>query len=408
MTHGVEADKVEDGSDPDVPVLELLSDQAVPDAAAPLLVTAHGRPLGVLPLDTPDPRSAASALFAEELRSHREEGAEPTCTWMHALGSHRPAVTVVVATTGDRPRQLRVLIEALLAQSYAPLQVMVVDNRPGSWSREDALVDHPDVSVHEESRRGVSAARNSGLAAATTPVVLYLDDDVIPGRDWAGWLTAALFTTPETACATGLILPLETRTAGQRLLEEWGGFAKGFVRKVHRYPSPEPQHPLYPYLPGLYGSGANAGFRADALRALGGYDEVLGAGTLAHGGEDLAVQMNVVVSGYDLVYEPGAVVWHRHRASEREWTRQLFWYGTGLCAAMLQQASRSGAERRAIIRRVPAAAVHAFSSKSVKNAGRSADYPKKLVVMELLGLAWGPVALWRSRRLDARSRRGTP
>jgi GT2 family glycosyltransferase len=386
--------------DVDVPVLEMLDSAAVPDAAAALLVTAHGHPIGLLELEAGDPRAAATRLFGAEIAAHQIE--QPgVCSWRHQL-PEPPPVTVVVPTIGDRPGPLRALLEALLAQTYSPLTVLLVDNRPGTWDRS-GLPTNDRIAVLDVAKPGVSAARNAALEAVSTAITLFLDDDVVPSADWAGWLTAALHATPGTTCATGLILPLETRTRGQQLLEEWGGFDKGFTRQVHRHPTPDPVSPLHPYQPGLYGSGANVGFWTDRLRALGGYDEVLGAGTLAHGGEDLAVQLHVVVSGDDLVYEPAAVVWHRHRASYRDWQRQLFWYGAGLSAAMLRRAGRSAEERREILRRIPAAATHARSPGSTKNTRRTRSYPRRLVLVELGGMAFGPVALWRSKRAEKRS-----
>lgn len=372
--------------DPDLPVLDLLADRPVPEATAPILVTAHGRPLGFVPEGERDPRGWARQAYG----TPQDEG-----SWQDRLGDRRPAATVVVATTGDRPGPLNVLLKALLDQTYAPLEVLVVDNRPGDWDRSGLLSDRR-IRVVEQPVRGVSAARNAGLAATTTPLVLYLDDDVVPSPDWAGWLVAALHTTPETACATGLILPLDTRTEGQRLLEQWGGFGKGLERTLHQHPHPSPPGPLYPYQPGAYGSGASVGFWADALRQLGGYDEVLGAGTPARGGEDLMVQMTVVLSGRHLAYEPSSVVWHRHRASKSEWTRQLFWYGAGLSATMIRRALASPRDFTAILVRLPAAVRHAFSSSSTRNVHRTAEYPRSLVLVEVLGMLLGPVALVRS------------
>ncbi len=394
-------------SEPALPVLDLFADGPVPDAAAPLLVTAHGYPLGLLPQDCTDPRQQGLTLFTDALRQHQAEAPGSPCGWKLELGDRRPGATVVITTIGDQSEGLRRVVDQLLEQTYDPLQVVVVDNRPGRWSRAGCLPDSPRVQIVEERFPGISAARNAGLAAATTPIVLFLDDDVIPGPDWAGWLVAALHTTPDTVCATGLILPLEIRTRGQRLLEEWGGYAKGLHRQVHRHPCPEPPHPLYPYLPGIYGSGANVGFWAERLRSLGGYDETLGAGTPTFGGEDLAMQMDVVLRGHDLVYEPAAVIWHRHRASMSDWRRQLFRYGAGLSAAMLRRAGRSADDRREILRRVPAAVQHAISPTSRKNERRSGDYPRALVLVELIGMAYGPIALVRSRRRLRRHTGGT-
>lgn len=400
LMHPRREDLPDQALDPSLPVLEMLSADPPPKATAPLLVTAHGTPIGFVPEDDPDPRAAAEAAFAEALALHRAE--KRPCSWQAVLGSDRPAVTVAVSTIGERPGPLNVLLQSLLAQTYAPLEVVVVDNRPGTWDHDDLLKSRR-VRVVEEPVKGLSAARNRGIASAVTPIVLLLDDDIMPAPDWAGWLVAGLHATEETACVTGLILPLDTRTAGQRLLEEWGGYGKGLERKVHQHPHPNPPSVLYPYQPGAFGSGASVGFWTDAVRELGGFDEALGAGTPAHGGEDLAMQMNVVLSGKHLVYEPRSVVWHRHRATEKEWQRQLFWYGAGLSAAMLRQALSSPRHLLALVRRFPAGIRHMTSKDSVRQANRSSSYPRKLVVTEWLGILVGPFALLRS--VVERSRR---
>lgn len=379
--------------EPELPVLEMLTASAVPHATAPLLVTAHGIPLGFVPVGEDDPRGYAAAHYGDALEQHR--GERRPCSWQAVLGDDRPAATVAVSTTGDRPGPLNVLLQALLKQTYEPLEIVVVDNRPGTWDHTD-LITSRRIRIVEEPVKGLSAARNRGITAAVTPIVLLLDDDIVPSPDWAGWLVAGLHATANTACVTGLILPLDTRTAGQRLLEEWGGYSKGLHRKVFQHPHPAPPGPLYPYQPGAYGSGASIGFWTDAVRALGGFDEALGAGTPAHGGEDLAMSMNVVLSGRDLVYEPRAVVWHRHRATEREWQRQLFWYGVGLSAAMVRRALASPRDLLAILRRTPAGLWHLLSDESERQSHRSPDYPRKLVVTEMLGVLAGPVALLRS------------
>ena len=87
---------------------------------------------------------------------------------------------------------------------------------------------------------------------------------------------------------------------------------------------------LYPYSAGIFGTGANFAVDRDLLMGLGGFDETLGAGTPAGGGEDLDAFVRVLRAHRSLVYEPSAVVWHRHRADPGAQRRQLFSYGTGL------------------------------------------------------------------------------
>ena len=89
-----------------------------------------------------------------------------------------PLVTAVV-TTFDRPELARRSIGSVLAQTYAPLQVVVVEDGSDSgfegWLR-DAGLDRVNYVRHSENR-GLAAARNTGLDLARGDYVAYLDDD---------------------------------------------------------------------------------------------------------------------------------------------------------------------------------------------------------------------------------------
>src|SRR5205823_5518251 len=61
-----------------------------------------------------------------------------------------------------------------------------------------------------------------------------------------------------------------------------------------------------------------------------GFDPALGAGSPARGGDDLAAFFDVIAAGHRLVYEPTAVVRHRHRADYDSLRRQAYSYGVGL------------------------------------------------------------------------------
>jgi glycosyltransferase involved in cell wall biosynthesis len=90
-----------------------------------------------------------------------------------------PEAVTVVIPTHNRRELLRRTLNSVRAQQGVDLRVIVVDDggRDGTTDALNAL-DHPDVRVvrHEQSR-GVSAARNAGLAQVTTPWVAFVDDD---------------------------------------------------------------------------------------------------------------------------------------------------------------------------------------------------------------------------------------
>ncbi|MEU7941507.1 glycosyltransferase family 2 protein [Microbispora bryophytorum] len=100
-----------------------------------------------------------------------------------------PAVTVVIPTIG-RPS-----LAATLAAVGAGPEIVVVDDRPGE--SPEPLPVPGRVRVLRSGGRGPAAARNAGWRAATTPWVVFLDDDVVPGPGWARALTDDLARLPD-------------------------------------------------------------------------------------------------------------------------------------------------------------------------------------------------------------------
>jgi glycosyltransferase involved in cell wall biosynthesis len=90
----------------------------------------------------------------------------------------QPGVTVIIPTLNRQALLLRTL-HSVLAQTGVQLFVVVVDDGgdDGTDDAVQALGDPRLLLIRHETRRGVSAARNSGLAVATTEWVAFVDDD---------------------------------------------------------------------------------------------------------------------------------------------------------------------------------------------------------------------------------------
>jgi hypothetical protein len=73
-------------------------------------------------------------------------------------------------------------------------------------------------------------------------------------------------------------------------------------------------------------------FRREALVEIGGFDPATGAGTPAMGGDDLSAFFGVIDCGWQLVYEPSAVIRHTHHREESSLRGQAYGYGVGLGA----------------------------------------------------------------------------
>jgi histidinol-phosphate phosphatase family protein len=101
-----------------------------------------------------------------------------------------PRYDVVIPTIG-RP-SLSMLVHALAAGSGpAPANVVVVDDRPGAPEPLDLHGVGPSgARVVSSGGRGPAAARNVGIAVTDSEWICFLDDDVLPPRDWRRRLAA--------------------------------------------------------------------------------------------------------------------------------------------------------------------------------------------------------------------------
>jgi glycosyltransferase involved in cell wall biosynthesis len=254
-----------------------------------------------------------------------------------------------------------------------------------------------DVRYTRENRPGLAVAHNHGLRFVDSPVVAFTDDDVVVDRWWLTSVAAAFHANPGAAAVTGFIAPDELETPTQVLLERHGAFGKGALRRVYDLRENRPADTLFPFTAGQLGSGANMAFRTDALRDVGGFDPSLGTGTPAKGGDDLAALFSMVAAGHQVIYEPGAMVRHRHHHEPAALAKQSFGYGVGLGAFLTGAAL---AHPRLVLdtaRFVPHGVRYAFSGSSARNKGRFDGWPKGLAWRERAGLALGPLAYARSR-----------
>jgi mycofactocin glycosyltransferase len=228
----------------------------------------------------------------------------------------RPDDVTVVIPVRDRAPELARLLAALRADpSTAGVPVIVVDD----GSTEPVVAEGTTVLRHAASR-GPAAARNTGLRAASTATVAFLDSDCVPRPGWLDLLAPHL-DDPRLAVVAPRIVGLPAAQP------TWLTPYEDAVSALDMGERPAAVRPLsaVSYVP----SAALLVRRA----ALGdGFDESMPVA------EDVDLVWRLAAAGWRVRYEPAALVAHEHPAAPWAWLRRRAFYGTG--AALL--AARHG------------------------------------------------------------------
>lgn len=251
-----------------------------------------------------------------------------------------PVLPSVIVCTRDRAPDLRRCLHSILASKTRWREVIVVDQSvdddTASVVAGLALKD-AGVRYIRTAQTGLSAARNEGARLATSSLLMFTDDDCevadswlqewpgLFGSDRALGIGFGRVTTPEFDPRHGHI-PHFIPTDGER---SYG--LKLFRRGAEHV-----------------GMGANMVVRREAWAAVGGFDEVLGAGSTFPAAEDIDLALRVVRSGYRLIHTNRAVVVHHGYREARDASRLARGYATAT-AAMYVKHVRCGERGSAVL-----------------------------------------------------------
>jgi GT2 family glycosyltransferase len=386
----VDAGSIEDGA----------AIQVEPGERLWIEVTCEGRVVGVVDARAGDDGFSAPTL--DKINAAIGD-AEPSPDKTLA-DEDLPRASVIVPTLCRNPDELVRLVESLLGLDYPEFEIILVDNRSNTSTPLPEFPGGDRVKVFEEPRTGASAARNMGIAMATGEVLAFTDDDATVDPNWLRAIGERFANDNEIEGMGGLVLPMILETPAQLWFEEfYGGFSPSFHFEKLSMKLLQDSDKMFPYAVGRFGAGCNMAYRRSTLLRLGGFDVEIGGGTLARGGEDVSVAIQLVVHGGTFAYEPAAVVRHTHRRTEEEFMRQVFNYGVGLTATYSAMIARDPRHLSAMLRRVPVGVRHLVRSPKQRSPSAAPSYPQRALAYQILGMLYGPLAYVRSVSKTRRS-----
>jgi glucosyl-dolichyl phosphate glucuronosyltransferase len=209
---------------------------------------------------------------------------------------------VICVYTEDRWDQICAAVQSVREQSLPCAEIIVVvDYNRGLYERLVAAM--PDVSVVENTdAKGLSGARNTGLARARGEFIAFLDDDATAHADWLKFINDS-FENPAITGVGGLTLP-NWETARPWWMPEEFFWVVG-CNYLGMPPSGAPVRNLL---------GGNMSFRREVFELVDGFQSGIGrtAGGRPLGCEEteFCIRLRQRSPAAVLIMDHRAMIWH--------------------------------------------------------------------------------------------------
>lgn len=226
-----------------------------------------------------------------------------------------PRVSVVLPTHGRRTSLLRVL-HALSHQSIgvSAFEVIVIcdGDVDGSVATCRAFASQAlyRLRVFEQSNQGPAVARNCGVAAACAPLIVFIDDDVVPDKNLIATHVAA-HEGQDMCVAMGPLLP-----PSDFRLNPWGTWEERVLCRQYGDMTRGRWSPTYRQF-----YTGNASVLKKHVVEAGGFDPSY------RRAEDVELALRLHDHGLHFVFLPEARGWHYVQRTLASWLKMPFAYG---------------------------------------------------------------------------------
>lgn len=216
-----------------------------------------------------------------------------------------PLKLSVVIPAYNAAHTIQACIAALQNQSHSELlhEIIVVDN--GSTDNTAAVARQTGASVIYQLKKGAAAARNAGIEAATGEIICVTDADCRPVTNWLAEVSAPLRANSGIAACKGTYRTNQTQLVARFVQLEY----------EDKYDLLRPQKTID------FIDTYSAAYRREVLLQNGGFDENV------FYVEDQELSFRLASRGYQMVFQPTAVVYHLHAASLTSYARKKFFIG---------------------------------------------------------------------------------
>ncbi len=219
------------------------------------------------------------------------------------MASRVPSLSVVIAAH-NAAETLDKCMVALSQQTVAhdEYEIVVVDD--GSGDGTAAIAARHGAIVIRQAHAGRASARNAGIAAARGDIVLFTDADCEPAPEWIARMVGPL-QDPGIAGVRGAYRSLQTSWTAR------------FVQLEYEDRYDYTARSRYIDFVETYA----AAYRREVLLSSGGFDPELPYD------EDQELSFRLAEAGCRMVFNPEALVYHRHPENWWSYALRKYWIG---------------------------------------------------------------------------------
>jgi O-antigen biosynthesis protein len=228
-----------------------------------------------------------------------------------------PKVSVVVCVYNGE-RTMDACLSSLEKINYPNYEVIVVNDGSTDGTRHIAE-GYDSIRLINQENKGLSEARNVGIAAATGEIIAFTDADCMADTDWLAQLVACFQRSEFAAVGGPNLTPPDD----------------SFVASCVAVSPGAPTHVLLDDEVAEHIPGCNMAFRREALEAIDGFDPIFRAA-----GDDVDLCWRLQNKGYQIGFSAAAVVWHFRRNTIRDYIKQQRGYGKAETMLFFKHPSR--------------------------------------------------------------------
>lgn len=212
----------------------------------------------------------------------------------------RPSVSLVVPTL-NAADEIGILLDAILAQTVCPDEILVIDSSSDDATRE-VVSSYFDrgvaLSVVSRAEFNHGATRHFGFERTSGELTLFMTQDAVPSNSrYIEHLIAPLIDDFTIGLVSGRQLPKQDARRFEQLVREFNYPELPSIRDFNDLPQLG--------IKTFFASDVCSAYRRSYYMQCGGFDSV-------NTNEDMLMASRLIARGYKVAYQPSAAVYHSH------------------------------------------------------------------------------------------------